>query len=109
MPPNVEFIKEAEDDFNRLDGSIKFQVAKGIKKVSNNPLPYTEGGYGMPLGNKNGNDLSGYNKIKFAGIGVRCVYQCVYDEKVKMKIIIISMRADNEVYDEAAKRIEKYK
>lgn len=108
IPPNVEFTAEAQDDFDRLDGSVKIQVAKGIQKVSKNPLPFSEGGYGKPLGNKNGSDLSGYNKIKFSSIGVRCVYQCIYDETVGMKIIVISMRADNEVYEEAVRRIEKY-
>ncbi len=106
IPQNVTFIDEAYDDLLRLDGSIIKTVLKGIIKVAQNPRPNYEGGYGKPLGNKNGINLTGLNKIKFKKIGVRCVYQCTYDEVVGMKVIVISMRADNEVYDEAEVRIK---
>lgn len=106
LSPNIELTELAKDDLLHLDGSILGRVIKGINKVANNPKPETEGGYGKPLGNKSGNNLTGYCKVKFSSIGVRCVYQCIYDKKIGMKIIIISMRADNEVYNEASKRID---
>lgn len=65
MTWNIEFLKEAEKDLNDLDGSVKKQVLKGIQKVSQNPLPDFQGGYGKPLGNLGGTNLSGLMKIKF--------------------------------------------
>ena len=42
----VEYFKEAVEDLKRLDYSPRLQVLKAIDKVSSNPLPQTEGGYG---------------------------------------------------------------
>ena len=66
----------------------------------------SEGGYGKPLGNKNGNDLTGLFKIKFRDLGLRVVYQLVVTETV-MKIIVVSARTDEQVYKEAARRTAK--
>lgn len=35
----IEFLEEAEKDMKKLDHSVRVQVLKGIKKVSQNPLP----------------------------------------------------------------------
>jgi mRNA interferase RelE/StbE len=99
----VEYLPEALDDLAKLDHSVKSQVFKGIRKVSENPLPKKEGGYGEPLGNKGGNDLTGFLKIKFKRNGIRVVYRLA-PEKKAMKIIVVSARSDNEVYKVAAKR-----
>lgn len=104
---NIEFIPEALNDLKALDGSVKPQVLKGLRKVSQNPLPDYQGGYGKPLGNQSGNDLSGLYKIKFKKIGIRIVYKTIIEDSV-MKVIIISARADNQVYEEARHRREKY-
>ena len=71
----IEFLKEAEKDMKKLDHSMQIQVLKGIKKVSQNPLPVDEGGYGKPLGNKSGTKLTNLMKIKFRNIGIRVVYK----------------------------------
>lgn len=104
---NIEFLPEARDDLSGLDGSVRPQVLKGIRKVSRNPLPDSSGGYGKPLGNQSGTDLSGLMKIKFRKIGIRVVYKIEMTENV-MKIVIISARADNKVYEEAENRRKKY-
>lgn len=109
FPDNVSFLPEVRDDLAKLDGSVIAQIAKGIKKVAQNPLPKNEGGYGTPLSNNSYSHLAGYNKIKFRQIGIRCVYRCVKcDNNYGMRIIVISCRADEEVYIEANKRIKKY-
>ena len=51
---SIEFLEEATKDMKKLDHSAQVQVLKGISKVGKNPLPVNEGGYGKPLGNKNG-------------------------------------------------------
>ena len=103
----IEFLEEAEKDLQKLDHSTQIQVLKGIRKVSQNPVPAEEGGYGKPLGNKSGTNLTNLMKIKFRDIGIRVVYKV---ERVNgvMKIIVISARTDEQVYKEAAKRRDKH-
>jgi len=59
------------------------------------------------LGNKAGNDLTGFFKIKYKGIGIRVVYVLVM-EKMIMNILVISERNDNHCYDLASRLFEKY-
>jgi mRNA interferase RelE/StbE len=101
----VEYTEDANDDLKDLDGSQRLLVLKAIKKVSKNPLPYTEGGYGKPLGNHNTSKLAGYQKLKLKDAGIRVVYSIVRDDK-KMRIIIISIRDDEKVYKMAQDRIK---
>lgn len=64
----VEYLPEANQDLKNLDGSQRLLVLKAIKKVQQNPISIYEGGYGKPLGNKNGSDLSGFLKVKLSKI-----------------------------------------
>ncbi|MGN9057892.1 type II toxin-antitoxin system RelE family toxin [Bariatricus sp. HCP28S3_A7] len=106
MAWKVRITDEAKKDYRKLDGSLRKQVLAGIVKVSKAPLP-SPNGYGKPLGNKNGNNLTGFFKIKYRGIGIRVVYTLVVDE-LTMNIVVISERDDNFCYDLAAKLYEKY-
>lgn len=106
MAWKIRITDEAKKDFRKIEGSIKKQVLAGILKVSEAPLP-SPNGYGKPLGNKNGNNLTGFFKIKYRGIGIRVVYTLVLDE-MTMNIVVISQRDDNYCYDLAAKLYEKY-
>jgi len=101
------YLKEALKDMKKLSGSEREQVIRVIKRVSTNPLPANEGGYGKPLGNKNGNDLTGLLKIKLKKAGIRIVYTLVRTE-IKMIVVVVGVRADNEVYETAGKRMGKY-
>ena len=107
MTWNIEFLEEAAKDIKRLDHSVRIQVLKGIQKVSRNPLPVQEGGYGKPLGSKSGTNLTNLLKIKFRDLGIRVVYKIIFDDGI-MKIVLVSAGADEQVYKEAAKRREKY-
>ena len=100
------FIPEAENDFKKLDGSQRLLVAKALKKVSQNPLPMAEGGYGKPLGNRNRTKLAGLLKVKIRSAGLRIVYQLIRTETA-MLVIVIGVRADEEVYRLADKRISR--
>lgn len=62
MTWSVEFLEEAQKDLKKLDHSVQVQVLKGIKKVSQNPLPVEQGGYGKTLGNKIGINLTNLKK-----------------------------------------------
>ena len=81
--------EEAENDLKKLDHSVQLQVLKGIRKISQNPLPVQEGGYGKPLGNRTGNNLTNLLKIKFRNLGIGVVYKTIQIDGI-MKIIVIS-------------------
>jgi mRNA interferase RelE/StbE len=102
-PWSVEFTPDAKADRAGFDVSQKGQIDKAIYKVAKNPLPQSEGGYGKPLGNKRGQNLTGLLKIKLLKIGIRIVYKIVRDKEI-MRIIVIAARKDDEVYDIAAYR-----
>ena len=106
MTWEIRITDEAKKDFSKIEGSIRKQVLAGIVKVSKAPLP-SPNGYGKPLGNKNGNNLTGFFKIKYRGIGIRVVYTLVVD-KLVMNIVVISQRDDNYCYELASKLYDKY-
>ena len=107
MKWQIEYLEEAKKDLKKLDRSAQIIVLKGMDKVSENPLPVQQGGYGKPLGNKSGTNLTNLLKIKFRDIGIRVVYKVEYTDTV-MRIIVISARADEQVYKEATKRRTKH-
>ena len=58
-PWTVEFTTEVKKDMRDLSRTQRLQINKAILKVSKNPLPNSEGGYGKPLGNKQSKNLTG--------------------------------------------------
>ena len=104
MPWTVEFTTEAKHDMRDLSRTQRFQINKAIIKVSKNPLPNSEGGYGKPLGNKQSKNLTGLLKIKLLKLGIRVVYKIIRTDEI-MKIIVVAARTDDEVYDIASKRV----
>ena len=103
----VEYLPAALQDRRRLDGSVRKTVDKAIDKVSTNPLPVDEGGYGKPLGNKRGLDLTNLLKIKLKASGIRIVYKLIRTD-TKMLILVVGIREDEEVYEIADKRRQKH-
>ena len=103
----VSYLPEALDDLRALDGSQRVLVRKAIKKVSANPLPKAEGGYGTPLGNRSNKNLAGFLKVKLRAAGLRIVYRLIHREG-QMLVIVIGVREDSEVYQEAQKRIDDH-
>ena len=104
----VEYLPEAKNDLQKLDHAAQVQVLKGIDKVAQNPLPRQSGGYGKPLGHKGNLNLTNLLKIKFRDLGIRVVYKLQYTN-VAMKIVVISARADEQVYRIAASRKNAHK
>ena len=100
----VEFLPEARKDIKSLDKSQWALIQKALKKVSQNPLPVTEGGYGKPLSGS----LAGCYKIKLRTAGLRTVYKLQRTE-TSMLVIVVGVRADEEVYELAEKRVQKYR
>ena len=100
---NVKYLPEAEKDLASLDHSQQILVSAAIKKVKQNPLPQSEGGYGKPLGHKKGTNLTNFLKIKLRKEGIRIVYKLVRTETT-MLVVVIGIREDEEVYEIAQKR-----
>ena len=48
----VFYTNEARNDLKKLDKSTRIQVVQAVEKTRKNPLPISEGGYGVPLGKK---------------------------------------------------------
>jgi len=107
MKWSIKYLPEAVKDLKNLAGNQRILVAKALEKVSSNPLPMSEGGYGKPLGNHNSTKLSGLLKIKLKDAGIRIVYSLIRTE-TEMIIIVIGARADDEVYDTAQYRVAKH-
>ena len=101
---DFEYSKEAQKDLNDFNKAQIVQIEKALIKVSANPLPQNEGGFGKPLGNKNNRNLTGCCKIVLKKMGIRVVYELVRKGKL-MEIVVVAARADDEVYDIAYKRI----
>ena len=103
MSYKIKFLPEAQKDLKEFNPAQQRQIGIQIKKFSQNPLPKNEGGYGNPLGNKRGRNLTGLCKIVLKKLGVRVVYELIREDDI-MEIIVISVRADEEVYKIADKR-----
>lgn len=105
MKWTIEYIKEAQRDLRQLDPYNRKIILKAIDKTAERPLPPPDG-IGKPLGNHSSSSLSGYCKIKLKKLGYRVVYQLIKQDNI-MKIIVISVRDEEEVYKEAERRINK--
>lgn len=106
MSWRVSYLPEAEEDLMKLDNSQRILIRKAIAKVSERPVSVNEGGYGKPLGKKSGTNLTNFFKIKLKASGLRIVYQLIQVEG-EMRIIVIGMRADDQVYEEAQMRLKR--
>ena len=93
----IKFIPEAKKDYDRLAGNQQLLIAKALENVRQNPVSIYEGGYGKPLGNKGGTNLTGLFKVKLKLI----------QTETEMLIIVIGARAADEVYQIAQKRSGK--
>ena len=105
MSWKLSYLPEAEKDLKALDGSQRILVLKAIKKVQQNPLPAEENGYGKSLGNYGSTWLAGLLKIKLRAAGLRVVYKL---QRTESEMLVIGVRADEEVYDVASKRAARH-
>ena len=107
MKWKLNYLPEVKKDFDSLDGNQKIFVRKAIEKTQQNPLPRSEGGYGISLGHKGTYNLTNYLEIKLRGAGIRVIYKLIRTE-TEMLVVVIGMREDEDVYEVAQQRIEKH-
>ena len=101
MVYRIEFIPEAEKDFETLDGSIKKEVAKKIDALAENPF------LGKPLGKKYGADLTGFYKLYVAKKRYRIVYRLIGAHIEVIEIVGIGKREKEEIYKLVARRLKR--
>ena len=95
----ILFHPDAKNEFDNLDGGIRFKVLKQIKKLQEKPE------LGESLGNKAGIDLTGYRKLYVDRKKIRIVYK-IFEEKIIVYIISIAKRENLTVYEKAKKRLK---
>jgi mRNA interferase RelE/StbE len=98
MVYRIEFLPEAVQEFEALDGSLKKLAARQIEKLQERPE------LGKSLGNKMGIDLTGYRKVYFGKKSYRIVYE-IQQQRLVVLIIGVGKRARAEVYREVARRL----
>jgi mRNA interferase RelE/StbE len=100
LPYRVVLTADAANDFRKLDGSLKEQVARQLKKLETSPH------LGEHLGRKAGLNLTGYYKLYVAKKSIRIVYRIV-ELDVIVEVVAIGKREDLGVYREVIRRILK--
>jgi len=101
MVYRIEFLPDAEKDFDALDGSIRKEVAKKIDALTENPF------LGKPLWKKYGLDLRGFYKLYVSKKKYRIVYRLVGKYIEVMEIVGIGKRDKEEVYKRVARRLKR--
>ncbi|GKV65127.1 MULTISPECIES: addiction module toxin RelE [unclassified Sporosarcina] len=100
----VVFIEEAKQDYRKLDGSEKKYVDVALAKIK-----FRADELGEELTKMGNINLIGCKKIKFRKIGIRLVFRIMGDQVEIAEIISIGKRKNEEVYKNAAKRLENMK
>ncbi|MCJ7746433.1 MAG: type II toxin-antitoxin system RelE/ParE family toxin [Desulfobacterales bacterium] len=101
MVYKIEFLPDAEKDFDALDGSIRKEVAKKIDALADNPF------LGKPLGKKYGVDLTGFYKLYVSKKKYRIVCRLIGKHIEVIEIVGIGKRDKEEVYKLVARRLKK--
>jgi len=101
MVYKIEFLPDAEKDFDALDGSIRKEVAKKIDALAENPF------LGKTLGKKCGVDLTGFYKLYVSKKKYRIVYRLIGKHIEVIEIVGIGKRDKEEVYKLVARRLKK--
>lgn len=100
MAYKIEFIKEATQDFERLDKSIQKQISKKIDQLSLNPH------LGKPLGNMFNIDLTGFYKLYVSKKQYRIVYRIKSEIIEIIEIVGIGKRDKEAIYRLIHKRLK---
>ena len=100
MVCRIEFIPDAEKDFDILDGSVRKEVAKKIDALAENPF------LGKPLGKKFGVDLTGFYRLYVGKKKYRIVYRLIGKQIEVIEIVVIGKRDKEAVYKLVTRRLK---
>lgn len=93
----LNYFAAAKKEYEQLDGSQKIQVDKALNKIK---------AYGTEIGKQLSGNLSTCFEIKQRRLGLRIVFQANAESILIINIIAIGKRADNQVFDQAADRLQ---
>jgi len=96
----IEFIPDAEKDFDILDGSVRKEVAEKIDALAENPF------LGKPLGKKFGVDLTGFYRLYFGKKKYRIVYRLIGKQIEVIEIVGIGKRDKEAIYKLVTRRLK---
>ena len=100
---SIEFIPEASEEYNSLDGSIRILADKKLDQLDKNHY------LGEELGNKYNLDLTGYYKLYFRKKTYRIVYRIIKNGIEIAEIWGIGKKDKMEIYRDIDKRIKDRK
>ncbi|MGL9730819.1 type II toxin-antitoxin system RelE family toxin [Enterococcus sp. DIV0756] len=100
MVYELRWFEEAVKDYKKLDGSQRVQVDKGLEKIQEK---------GMQAGKELHGNLKQCREIKHKRLGIRIIFKENSETKSidVIDIIIIEKRADERVFIDAVKRLQK--
>jgi len=98
MPYEIVLKEEADEELAALSNRERILVFKQFKKIAISPE------LGQALGNKNGYDLSGCQKMYADKKRIRIVYRVV-EQQIVVEVIAIGKRDEMEVYKDASQRV----
>jgi len=99
----VVLTDEAREDFRDLDGSTRRVVAKGLKKLEDEPAKR-----GEPLGAGKGGNLTTFRKLVVGDRAYRIVYRVEDDDDTVTVVWVIGPGSDDECYHLAVARLKLY-
>ncbi len=91
----LEFLSDALDDWNALDGSIKLTFKKLLAKRLENPHIPGDALHG---------ELRGFYKVKLRKQGYRLIYT-VEDKVLIVIVVAVGKRENDKVYEAATARV----
>ena len=103
MACKIEFLPEAQEEFEGLDKSVRREIARRIDALAGNPM------LGKPLGNKFGADLTGFYKLYVSRKKYRIVYRFRGGDIEIIEILGIGKREKEEIYRLVAARLKTAK
>lgn len=96
----ITYLEEARNDYQKLDGSQKVFVDKGLNRIRK---------FGMQAGQPLAGSLINCRKLKNKRMGLRIVFGQADQEIQIIQIQAIGRRADKAVYRDAAQRLSQFK
>ena len=102
----LSFHPKALKEYNKLDGSVRQLVDKGIAK-----LRFRADEIGKPLMNKRGNSLNGCKELKYKDAGLRVVFRVTGQKQDMLEVVWIlaaGARSNDEVFDDSSERLAEF-
>lgn len=102
----LRFDKKAQKEFDKLDGSVKPRIEKGLARLRARAHEI-----GIPLQNKRGMKLHGCFELKYRDDGLRIIYRQIDEKEGELEVVLIlgvGKRSDEEAFKDASDRLAEF-